>query len=105
MKFSEAQLEQYRTHGYVIVDCPFPERLTEECMAAVEKAAQDPSEEPADGSKRNHFRLRPQLADSYWCSLDHSLPFMKVILHPEIIELGRQLAGDQRYLYAQWRYQ
>ena len=94
MKFSEAQLEQYRTHGYVIVDCPFPERLTEECMAAVEKAAQDPTEGPADGSKRNHFYLRPQLADSYWCFLDHSLPFMQIILHPEIIELGRQLAGD-----------
>ena len=55
MKFSEAQLEQYRTYGYVIVACPFPERLTEECMATVEKAAQDPTEGPADGSKRNHF--------------------------------------------------
>ena len=94
MKFSEAQLEQYRTYGYVIVDCPFPERLTEECMATVEKAAQDPTEGPADGGKRNHFYLRPQLEDSYWCSLDHSLPFMQIILHPEIIELGRQLAGD-----------
>ena len=38
MKFSEKQLEQYRTEGYVIVDCPFPESLTEACMAAVEKA-------------------------------------------------------------------
>ena len=73
MKFSEAQLEQYRTYGYVIVDCPFPERLTEECMAAVEKAAQDPAEGPADGGKRNHFHLRPQLEDSYWCA-PRSLP-------------------------------
>ena len=38
MKFSEAQLEQYCTEGYVIVACPFPESLTEACMAAVEKA-------------------------------------------------------------------
>ena len=38
MKFSEEQLEQYRTLGYVIFDCPFPESLTGECMAAVEKA-------------------------------------------------------------------
>ena len=52
MKFSEAQLEQYRTEGYVIVDCPFPESLTEACMAAVEKAIQDPSEGPTDGSKK-----------------------------------------------------
>ena len=62
-------------------------------MAAVERAARDPSEGPADGSKRNHFYLRPQVDDSYWCSLDHSLPFLKVILHPEFIELGRQLNG------------
>ncbi len=94
MKFSREQLEQYRSLGYVIVDCPFPESLTEECMAAVERVAQDPSEGPADGSKRNHFRLRPQVDDSYWCSLDHSLPFMKIILHPEIIELARQLNGE-----------
>ena len=60
MKFSEEQLEQYRILGYVIFDCPFPESLTVDCMAAVEKAAQDPSEGPADGSKRNHFYLRPQ---------------------------------------------
>ncbi len=93
MKFSEEQLEQYRTLGYVIFDCPFPESLTGECMAAVEKAAQDPSEGPADGSKRNHFYLRPQVEDSYWCSLDHSLPFLKIILHSEIIELARQLNG------------
>ena len=64
MKFSDAQLEQYRTKGYVIVDCPFPESLTAACMAAVEKAVQDPAEGPADGSKRNHFYLRPQVEDS-----------------------------------------
>ena len=93
MKFSERQLEQYRTLGYVIVDCPFPKSLTEECMAAVERTTRDPSEGPADGSKRNHFRLRPQVEDSYWCALDHSLPFLKIILHPEIIELARQLNG------------
>ena len=50
---------------------------------------------PADGSKRNHFYLRPQVEDSYWCALDHSLPFMQIILHPEIIELARQLSEDR----------
>ncbi|MCY3736483.1 MAG: phytanoyl-CoA dioxygenase family protein [Gemmatimonadaceae bacterium] len=94
MKFTQEQLEQYHDLGYVIVDCPFPESLTEACMAAVEGAARDPSEGPADGSKRNHFRLRPQVEDSYWCSLDHSLPFLKIILHPEIVELARQLNGE-----------
>ena len=94
MRFSDGQLEQYRTLGYVIVDCPFPESFTEECMAAVEGAARDPTEGPADGSKRNHHRLRPQVEDSYWCALDHSLPFLKIILHPEIVELARQLTGE-----------
>ena len=94
MRFSEEQLGQYRSLGYVIVDCPFPESLTEECMAAVERVARDPSEGPADGGKRNHFRLRPQLEDSYWCSLDHSLPFLRIILHPEVVELARQLNGE-----------
>ena len=56
-------------------------------MAAVEQTSQDPTEGPADGSKRNHFYLRPQVEDSYWCSLDHSLTFLKVILHPELIEI------------------
>ena len=95
MKFNAAQLEQYRTLGYVIVNCPFPEHLTEACMEAVEKVAQEPTDGPADGSKRHHFRLRPQMADSYWCALDHALPFMNIILHPEIIELARQLAGHR----------
>ena len=93
MKFTDAQLELYRSRGFAIVDCPFSETLTEACMAAVEKVARNPSEGPVDG-KRNHFRLRPQLADSFWCALDHALPFMQIILHPEIIELARQLAGD-----------
>ena len=32
---------------------------------------------------------------SYWCALDHSLPFLQIILHPEILELARQLEGDE----------
>ena len=92
MRFNDAQLEGYRERGYAVVDCPWPEQLTEACLAAVEKVARDPSEGPEDG-KRNHFRLRPQITDSFWCALDHSLPFMQIILHPEIVELARQLTG------------
>ena len=105
MKFSEAQLAQYRTEGYVIVDCPFPENLTEACMAAVEKATQDPSEGPTDGSKRNHFYLRPQLEDSYWCALDHSLPFMQIILHSRNHRTRPPTERRPRYLSAQRRHQ
>ena len=87
MRFNDAQLEEYRERGYAVVDCPWPEQLTEACLAAVEKVARDPSEGPEDG-KRNHFRLRPQITDSFWCALDHSLPFMRIILHPEIDKIS-----------------
>ena len=94
MRFSEAQLEDYRTKGYVIIDCPFPGELTERCLAAVEKVAIDPGRNSTDG-KRNHFRLEPQVPDSYWCALDHSLSFLQIELHAEIVELARQLTGDR----------
>jgi len=94
MRFDAAQLHQYETKGYVIVECPFPRELTDACQAAAERVAQDPQAGPADGNKRNHYRLRPQLEGSYWCALDHSLPFLRVMLHPEILELARQLQGD-----------
>ena len=98
MKFDQAQLDQYETKGYVIIECPFPEELTHACQDAVEPAAQDPDSGLPD-SKRNHYRLRPQVEDSYWCTLDHSLPFLRIILHPEILELARQLQKiDDIYL-------
>ena len=37
--------------------------------------------------------LKPQIDDSYWCSLDHSLRFLRIELHEEIVELARQLTG------------
>ena len=94
MRFSEAQLEDYRTKGYVIIDCPFPGELTERCLATVENVAIDPARNSTDG-KRNHFRLKPQVPDSYWCALDHSLAFLQIELHAEIVELARQLTGDE----------
>lgn len=93
MKLSSSQLEAYNRDGYVIVDCPFPPELTAECLRAVEKVAIDPALITTD-TRRNHFRLAPQVPGSYWCALDHSLPFLQAILHPEILEMARQLAGD-----------
>ncbi len=93
MKLSSSQLEAYRRDGYIIVDCPFPQTLTLDCQSAVEKVAIDPESVTAD-TRRNHFRLAPQIPGSYWSALDHSLPFLKIILHPEILEMARQLAGD-----------
>lgn len=93
MKFTDAQIEKYAETGYVIIDCPFPDELTRACLDAVAKYSTDPTGYEQDG-KKNHYRLRPQDPNSYWSVLDHSLPFLKIILHEEIIELARQLAGD-----------
>ncbi len=34
-----------------------------------------------------------------WCELDHSLPFLQVELHSEIVGLARQLAGDDEIYF------
>lgn len=98
MKLSSSQLEAYHRDGYVIVDCPFPTVLTAECTRAVEKVAIDPASITSD-TRRNHYRLAPQIPGSYWSALDHALPFLQILLHPEILEMARQLAGnDDIYL-------
>ncbi|NKB70406.1 MAG: hypothetical protein GKR89_25325 [Candidatus Latescibacteria bacterium] len=94
MKFTAEQQAQYHANGYVVIPCPFPQDLTRRCLEAVEQVAIDPRDNTKDG-KGNHYRLEPQLANSYWCALDHSLPFLQIELHSEIVELARQLAGDQ----------
>ena len=93
MKLTPLQLEAYHQDGYVIVDCPFPAALTDNCLRAVDRVAVDPVSNDID-TRRNHFRLAPQIPGSYWSALDHSLPFLQIILHPEILEMARQLAGD-----------
>jgi hypothetical protein len=70
---------------------PVPRAITDACLAAVEKVAVNPHELSND-AKKNHHSLAPQIADSYWCQLDHSLSFLQIELHPEIIELARQLS-------------
>lgn len=93
MKLTPTQLEAYRQDGFVIVDCPFLAGYTEACLRAVDRVAADPVSDDVD-TRRNHFRLAPQMPGSYWCALDHSQPFLQIILHPEILELVRQLTGD-----------
>ena len=93
MRFTPEQVEQYNSTGYVIIECPFAPELTERCLQAVEKVAIDPALNTTDG-KRNHYTLKPQVPNSYWCELDHSLSFLQIELHPEIVELARQLADD-----------
>ena len=90
MKLSPEQFTRLNTDGYVIIDCPFPRALTDACLEAVDKVVVGHGELSAD-AKKNHYSLSPQIPDSYWCTLDHSLPFLRIELHPEIVELGRQL--------------
>ena len=94
MQLSVEQLDQYNRLGYVVVPCPFPAQLTEDCLRAVEKVAVDADANSGD-TRKNHFRLEPQIEGSYWSALDHSLPFLKIELHPEIIEIARQLIGAE----------
>jgi hypothetical protein len=93
MRFAEAQLAEYHREGYVVIDSPFAPELTQRCLEAVEAVAIDPATNTGDG-KGNHYSLKPQVDGSYWCDLDHSLPFLQIELHPEIVELARQLIGD-----------
>ena len=92
MKLTDAQLEQYHRDGYIIMDCPWIVELTEACLAAVDKVAAQPVGAIED-SIGNHARLPPQMPGSYWSVLDHSLPFLRIILNDEVVELIRQLYG------------
>lgn len=90
MHLSPDQHAQLREHGYVIIDCPFPSDLTHRCLEAVGTTAVPP-ESLSDDAKKNHYTLAPQIPDSFWCALDHSLPFLQIELHAEILEIARQL--------------
>ena len=85
MRLDAAQLEHFRTQGFVVIPCPWPAALTATCLADYErvigKAATAPAtpaeleDLPADLSK---FRLRPAGGhESGWGTLDHSLPFLQ----------------------------
>src|SRR5947209_6969215 len=91
MVLSPEQLEQYRRDGYIIVDAPFLAPLTAECLAAAAAYARDPARVEAVDTKRNHFKLMTAAPGSYLSAIDHSLPFLRVSLHPEIVQIARQL--------------
>lgn len=94
MLFNTQQMEEYRTMGYVVVDCPYPAALTQRALQAVQRQLIAPEDNTTD-TRGNHYRLAPQIPDSYWCALDHSLPFLQMELHDEVVELARQMAGDR----------
>eukprot|EP01043_Picozoa_sp_COSAG02_P002909 COSAG02_NODE_68_length_42582_cov_52.351129_45_plen_360_part_00 len=86
--------------GWLVVDAPWPRELTAALRPAVEVATEDPvAVREAGGHKWTHHTLKPQLSGSYWTALDHSEDFMAVMLHPEVVELARQLEGTERVFF------
>lgn len=94
MLLNDEQLAQYHRDGYVIIDAPFPKSFTEDCLAAAAAYASDPAEVAAVDTKKNHYTLMPAVPGSYFSALDHSLPFLRISLHPEIVEIARQIEGE-----------
>ena len=97
------QLSTYRSQGYVVVPAPWPASLSNECLAAYERLIGMPAQTPASDAEMgslppsiSNFRLRPD-AEGWWGSLDHSLPFLNIELHPSVVAIARQLDGDDIY--------
>ena len=93
MQLSKKQINSYNTFGYVVIKAPYSESLLRNALNTVEATLQPIGKKIID-TKGNHFRLQPQVTDSYWCALDHSLPFLQMELHHQVIELAKQIEGD-----------
>ena len=94
MLLNDEQLAQYHRDGYVIIDAPFPRSFTDDCLTAAAAYARDPAAVAAVDTKKNHYTLMPAVPGSYFSALDHSLPFLRIALHPEIVEIARQIEGE-----------
>ena len=94
MLLNPQQLAQSHRAGYIVVAPPSPASLTEDCLAACAAYARDPAEVAPVDTMQNHYTLMPAVPGSFFCALDHSLPFLRVALHPEIVEIARQIEGD-----------
>ena len=103
MLLTEPELTHYRTQGYVVIDAPWEGDLSQRCLEAYERCtggtcATAPATaeelERLRTTSRNFsaFRLQP-VAPSDWFGLEHSLPFLRIQLHPYVVELARQLLG------------
>ena len=86
--------------GWIVVDAPWPRELSAALRSAVEVAAEEPAAvRVAGGHKWTHHTIKPQVPGSYWTALDHSQDFLAVMLHPEVVELARQLEGTERVFF------
>lgn len=101
MKFTAAQLDEYRSSGFIVLRDAFPELapLTEQFVGAYHRLAAVTTVTSPDNPARatgpqNKFKTAPIKPGSYWSELDHSLPALSIVLHREVVELGRQLLGE-----------
>ena len=91
MQLSKKQINSYNTFGYVVIKAPIFRISLKECVKYSRAELQPIGKKIID---TNHFRLQPQVTDSCWCALDHSLPFLQMELHHQVIELAKQIEGD-----------
>eukprot|EP01046_Picozoa_sp_COSAG06_P005469 COSAG06_NODE_245_length_19176_cov_167.625151_3_plen_229_part_00 len=96
VRLTPEQADEYEELGFVVIDVPWAPQLTEECLAATAllQSAATPEEVSEIDTIGNHWRLKPITPGSYWSAVDHSLPYLSIITHPEVVEIGQQLAGE-----------
>jgi len=96
MLLTEEQLAAYARDGYIVVPCPWPPALTARLRSAVDEVAASEAELESlnEGMRSTQWRLQKQPdAGSDANVLDQSLEFLQVMIHPETLELARQLEG------------
>jgi hypothetical protein len=88
MLLTAEELAQYRADGFLVVPCPWPADLTRAALTAYERRIGLPATAPATAhelaalpDKVHQFRLADPWA---FGSLDHSLPMLRMELHPDV---------------------
>ena len=97
MLLTNEQLAVYEADGYIVVPAPWPTKLTVRLQSAVDQVAASEHilEELNAGARSTQWRLQPQPDTGSGANvLDQSFEFLQVMLHPEVIELARQLEGS-----------
>ena len=100
MLLTEDQRREYEERGFIVLrDVPEIAPVTERMVQVYQSVAEATPEWEDAAAPTNKFRTAPIVPGSYWSELDHSLPFLQVILHPQCLELAKQYLGtDDIYL-------
>ena len=95
-----AQQAEYAERGFIVLrNFPDIAPLTARMVEVYQSVAKATPDWEDDTAPTNKFQTQPVVPGSYWSILDHSLPFLQVILHPHCLELAKQHLGtDDIYL-------